>query len=255
MTGPAQAGSVLGYPVLSILRDDLVNLLLDRAAGPDSTTVGYLNANSFNLAERAPNLRRDLLNCDILYPDGQSIVWASRVLGAPLPERMTAADFFPQFAAGCAERGLSLYLLGGAPGVAERAADRLRRSSPGLRIVGTGDGFFADQDAPRVVDAVNAAAPDALILGMGSPRQERFASIERYRLRTPLRWCVGALLDYLAGEEPRGPQWLCDAGFEWVCRLAADPIGKWRRYLLGNPRFVAAVLKARAAKRSRDGGR
>lgn len=247
--------TVLGYPVRSLRREELVELLLDRTAGPDSTTVSYLNANTFNLAQRDANLRRDLLSCDILYPDGISIVWASRVLGSPLPERMTAADFFPTFAAGCAERGRSLYLLGGAPGVAERAADRLRRDLPALRIVGARDGFFSDRDALRVVDAINVAAPDALLLGMGSPRQERFASIERHRLRAPLRWCVGALFDYLAGEEPRGPQWMCDAGFEWLFRLAADPIGKWRRYMLGNPRFVAAVLKARAARGAASGGR
>ncbi len=246
---------VLGYPVRRVLRDELVELLLDRAAGSEATTVGYLNANTYNLAQRDANLRRDLLDCDILYPDGISIVWASRVLGSPLPERMTAADFFPRFASGCAERGRSLYLLGGAPGVAERAADRLRRDLPSLRIVGARDGFFSDRDALRVVDAVNAAAPDALILGMGSPRQERFAMIERHRIRSPLRWCVGALFDYLAGEEPRGPQWMCDAGFEWLFRLAADPIGKWRRYMMGNPRFVAAVLRARAAGQSAKVGR
>lgn len=251
---PMNATDVLGFPVRSIRRDELVELLLDRTAGPESTTVGYLNANTFNLSQGDANLRRDLINCDILYPDGISIVWASRMLDSPLPERMTAADFFPRFAAGCAERGRSVYLLGGAPGVAERAAARLRRELPNLRIVGARDGYFSDRDAMRVVDAINAAAPDALIIGMGSPRQERFASIERHRLRAPLRWCVGALFDYLAGEEPRGPQWLCDAGFEWLFRLAADPVGKWRRYMLGNPRFVAEVLKAKVARGRRGGG-
>lgn len=254
VVSPRDSATVLGFPVRSIRRDELVDLLLERTAGPDSTTVGYLNANTFNLAQRDANLRRDLINCDILYPDGISIVWASRVLGSPLPERMTAADFFPSFVAGCAKQGRSIYLLGGAPGVAERAAARLRRELPSLKIVGARDGFFSDRDALRVVDAINAAAPDALIIGMGSPRQERFAAIERHRLRAPLRWCVGALFDYLAGEEPRGPQWMCDAGFEWLFRLAADPVGKWRRYVVGNPRFVAAVLRARAAQ-GRAGGR
>src|SRR5262245_21837153 len=119
---------------------------------------------------------------------------------------MTAADYFTDFAARCAKRGLSLYLLGGQAEIAQRAADELTSGIPALRIAGAHGGYFDDGDASaRLIDQINDSNADALILGMGSPRQERWLAENASRLRPPLRWCVGALFDYLAGREPRAP--------------------------------------------------
>jgi N-acetylglucosaminyldiphosphoundecaprenol N-acetyl-beta-D-mannosaminyltransferase len=226
--------------------DELIDLLIERAAAGVRTTAAYLNAHTVNLAQDDPDLDRALRACDLLYADGASIVLAGRLLGAALPERMTSADYFPSFAERCARRGLSLYLLGGAPGVAAFAAARLSAEVPGLEIVGAHDGFFPDAGSLRVCDEINAARPDVLVIGMGTPRQQRWAVEHADRLRPPLRWCVGALFDYLAGVEPRAPRWLCRVGLEWLHRLLHDPAGKWRRYLLGNPRFAWHALRARA---------
>jgi len=241
---------VLGYPLRPLRTDGLVELLVDRAASDVRSNVAYLNAHTHNLALDDPALRSALLSFDLLYADGISVVWASRVLGRPLPERMTSADYFPLFARGCAERGVSLFLLGGQPGVAERAAARLRAEVPGVHVAGVRNGYFSAGESRGVVEEVNASGARALVIGLGSPRQECWLHAHSDLLRPALRWCVGALLDYLADAEPRAPRWVCRAGGEWLFRLITDPRGKWRRYLLGNPRFVWHVWKARHGQRS-----
>ncbi len=236
---------VLGLPIRPLTTVGLIDALLHRAAAGVRTTVCYANAHTVNLAFADPRFRDTLAGCDLLYADGASVVWASRWSDKRLPERMTAADYFQCFAEGCAERGLSLYVLGGRDGIADRAAQRLRRDVPGLKIAGARSGHFDWADSNEIIDAINSARPDVLAVGMSSPRQERWLAEHGAKLSPPVRWCVGALFDYLAGQERRSPAWLCRIGCEWMFRLAVDPVGKWRRYLLGNPRFVWNALSWR----------
>lgn len=241
---PPAVVDVLGFPVRSLNVEGLIDLLTDAAARREPTTVCYLNAHTWNLARNDASFRRTLMAADVLYADGISVVWASRRAGAPLPRRLTAADYFGDFARRCADRDVSVFLLGGQPGVPARVAAALQREHPGLRIAGTHSGFFdLDSQAASVVAAVNAARPDVLLVGMGSPRQERWLFERRDELTVPVRWCVGALFDYVTGLERRAPAWLCRIGCEWLFRLMMDPRGKWRRYLVGNARFVWNVWR------------
>ncbi len=237
--------NVMGLPLSAVDTDGLIRLLLDRAEAGISSRVCYVNANSWNLARRDLYFHRVLASADILYADGMSVVWASHVLGPPLPARLSAADYIEDFARASAARQVSLYLLGGREGVAEIAARRLAATAPGLNIVGTGDGYFAPTESPRVIDRINQASPQVLLVGMGSPRQEFWVTAHQKSLNVPVVWTVGALFDYLADAEARAPQWMCRAGLEWLFRLAVDPRGKASRYLLGNPAFAGAVLVAR----------
>ncbi len=234
---------LLGLPVWALDVAGLIQLLVDRAALGVATHVGYVNAHTCNLARGDRAFRRALLESDVLYADGMSVVWASRLLGSPLPERLSSADYVDAFAIACAARGVSIYLLGGEPGVAQRAADRLKQAVPGLSVVGSDHGYFEAAAGASVIDRINRAQPDLLMLGMGSPRQEFWSLRHRADLDVPVIWSVGALFDYLADVESRAPQWMCRHGLEWAYRLAVDPFGKARRYLLGNPRFVSAVAR------------
>lgn len=249
---PTQPVDVLGFPIHPFDTDDLVEHLVDSAASGKPTNVGYLNAHAFNMSLDDARFADDLRRFDVLYADGHSIVWAGRKLGRNLPHRLTAADYFERFSRRAAERRVSLFLLGGRPGVAARAAEALSERIPGLVVAGTHHGFFDTNDGESVVRAINAAAPDLLVVGMGSPRQERWVLRNAAVLDAPVRWCVGALFDYVAGIEPRAPRWLCRLHGEWLFRLLADPRGKWRRYLLGNPRFVWHVLRATRQARRAD---
>lgn len=243
---------VLGLPVRPLDIDGLVDAMVRRARGGIRTTACYANAHTVNLAWRDPRFGRLLDDCELLYADGQSVVWASRFADRPLPERMTAMDVYPRLMARCAAAGLRVFLLGSRDGIAERAARKLLSQFEGLEIVGSHSGFFDDGESAGIIDAVNAARTDVLLVGMSSPRQERWLAAHRDAIAAPVRWCVGALFDYLAGAERRGPAWLCRSGGEWVYRLAVDPLGKWRRYLLGNPAFVLRTF-AWAVGRRRPG--
>lgn len=233
---------VLGLPIRPLRTEGLIELLIGRALSGAATTVCYANAHTANLACRDRRFRETLAGCDLLYADGASLVWASRWSESCLPERMTAADYFERFARRCEEEGLSLYLLGGRPGAAEAAAAKLRETMPDLKVVGTHHGFFAPAESTRVVAEINEAGPDVLAVGLSSPRQEYWVSENRDALKAPIRWCVGALYDYLARLERRAPAWLCRMGGEWLFRLLVDPVGKWRRYVIGNPLFVWHTL-------------
>ena len=239
---------VMGLPIRPLRTEELIEALVSRATAGVRTTACYANAHTVNLAFREPEFAALLRECELLYADGASVVWASRWAKRRLPERMTAADYFEGFARRCAESDVSMFLLGGRAGTAARAATELCRRFPSLRIVGTHAGHFSEQESASVVEAINQARPQVLAVGLSSPRQERWLAEHGRWLDVPVRWCVGALFDYFAGRERRAPAWLAGNGFEWLFRLAVDPVGKWRRYLLGNPLFVWNALRWRAGR-------
>jgi N-acetylglucosaminyldiphosphoundecaprenol N-acetyl-beta-D-mannosaminyltransferase len=247
-----QTGSFFGFRLVAAPARPFLEFVIDSAAARDrARTVGYLNAAQVNLAfDDAEHCRR-LAAMDHLYADGKAVVWAARWHGAALAERINAGDFTPELMRGLAGRGLKLALVGGRPGAddrpgeAERAADRYRLWAPGLQIVLCHHGYFDPSQAPRVAEAIEATDPDLVLLGMGAPRQERWAMEWAARGRPRAWWCVGALFEYDAGARLRAPVWMRRIGLEWLVRLALEPVRLWRRYLIGNPLFVARVLRGR----------
>ena len=229
---------VMGLPIRPIDMAQLIDTVARRVKSRRKTTLGYANAHTVNLARSDARYQRVLRDVDLLFADGISVVWASRGIGGGLPQRLTAADYLPGLIERCVADGISLYLLGGTDDVNRRAIERLRTAHPGLRIIGGRPGFFDPGQSSAIIADINAAAPDILLVGMSSPVQEFWIAEHDAALRPPVRWCVGALFDYIAGAEARAPRWMCRVGCEWLYRLLVDPVGKWRRYLLGNPRFV-----------------
>ena len=226
--------------------------ILAQAAKPSALStqhsallVTYLNAHCSNLAARDAEYRGAVNRFGLVYADGQGVVWASRALGAPVPERVNAGDFIPDFCRLCASEGIRLFLLGSYEGVPERAAQTWSKAAPGLTVAGTRHGFFTPEEEESVAAAINAARPDILIVGMSAPRQELWALRWAQRLHVPVIWCVGALFEYFSDTRPRAPVWMRRAGLEWLFRLALEPRRLWRRYLVGNARFVWRVLRAR----------
>lgn len=212
--------------------------------------VMYLNAHCTNIARNDEAYRAVLNRAELVYADGLSIVLGARLLGERLPGRNTGADFFPKFCRGFAASGFRLYFLGAAPGIAEKAAAKLKDSIPSLQIVGTQHGFFKPQENDAVTARIVKARPHMLIVGMGVPYQEMWIDANTRHLNVPVVWGVGALFDFISGELRRGPPWLVDHGFEWLCRLCIEPGRLWRRYLLGNADFIRHVLAYKLSRRS-----
>ena len=183
---------------------------------------------------------------DLVVPDGTGAVMAARLLGDPLPGRAPGRLLVDRLAALATDRGLSLFLLGGAPGVAERAAATLRERHPQLRIAGTYGGS-AEDDAD-VLPRVAAAAPDIILVAFGMPKQERWIARNLSRLPSArIAVGVGGSLDYLAGTAKAPPAIVHAIGLEWLWRLIRDP-RRWRRQRV-LPQFVLLVLLARLRRR------
>ena len=176
----------------------------------------------------------------LVLADGVGDLCAARILGTPLPGRVTGADLVPRLLARLAERGGSVFLYGARPGVAERAGESLQSACPGLRIAGTENGYISDETA--LLEALEREKPDLLLLGLGAPRQELWMAENRQR--TPAVMIgVGGLLDVFAGDIPRAPESWQRLGLEWLYRLLREP----RRFkrVIRLPKILLLALRER----------
>jgi N-acetylglucosaminyldiphosphoundecaprenol N-acetyl-beta-D-mannosaminyltransferase len=220
--------------------------------------VVSVNVDMIARAARDPGLAADLAAADLALADGVPVLWMARALGGALPGRVAGSDLVPLLAARCAARGDRLFLLGGAPGVAERAAARLRAAAPGLRIAGTLAPPRGALEDPRrratVAVAVRASGADVVLVALGAPRQERFAAAEGERTGAAALVAVGGALDIAAGDRPRAPRALRGTGLEWAWRLALEPRRLGRRYLVEDAAVLPLFARALAARVRTSGG-
>jgi N-acetylglucosaminyldiphosphoundecaprenol N-acetyl-beta-D-mannosaminyltransferase len=238
------SASIFDIPIDLAQPAELLETISGWASARTTQRVMYVNAHVVNQSRTTRGLGDALRRADLVYCDGYGVRLAARVLGLPVPHRMTGADWIWGLAALCELSGQPIYLLGSEPPIAREAAARLRRWYPQLDVVGAHHGYF-DLDSPhneRVIEDINAHGPRLVLVGMGTPKQELW--VDRYadRLDGAVVWTVGALFDYVSGRMPRAPRWLADNGLEWIFRLAIEPQRMWRRYLLGNPVFLSRVL-------------
>jgi N-acetylglucosaminyldiphosphoundecaprenol N-acetyl-beta-D-mannosaminyltransferase len=246
--------NVLGVGVDPVTVGDLHAGIKRLLVGGERGTVLNVNTNCLNLLYDDAPLRGFFDSADLVFCDGSGVMLAARLLGRRIPERITYADWAWRLAAFARAEGLSLFLLGAGPGVAQRAARELRTRFPDLNISGVEHGYFdrtpGSRENEAVLRKVNAARPDILIVGMGMPLQERWLMENRHRLDAGVALTGGAVFDYVSGGLRRGPRLLTDNGFEWLARLLVEPRRLWRRYLLGNPLFLLRVLGQRLGKAS-----
>ncbi|GAA2757485.1 WecB/TagA/CpsF family glycosyltransferase [Actinopolymorpha rutila] len=209
-----------------------------------------INAAKVVAARRDPRLRQIIESCALANADGQSIVWASRLLRPRLPERVAGIDFMLRMWEVAANRGYRVYLLGAKPSTVQKAADAAR--AQGVTVVGARSGYWTPAEEPAVVAEVAGSQPDLLFVGLPTPRKEEFLHRHLDGLRTPLAVGVGGSFDVVAGEVTRAPEWMQRTGLEWVHRMRQEPRRLVRRYAEGNLKFVAMVVRD-AADRLRRG--
>ena len=238
---------ILGVPVQVLTWPVLQEEIVCRLANGTRSTVMYANIHVVNTAQRVPALRAALRDADIVYCDGDGVRLGARILGQRLPERITGAEFIWDLARTLAEHDASIYWVGGAPGIARGALERLAERTPALRVAGSHDGFFAKQGSENdeVIARINTADPSVLIVGMGTPIQEEWVVANRARIAAPIVWCIGATADFITGAQVRAPAIMAKTGFEWLHRLAQDPKRMFGRYVIGNPLFLSRILRAR----------
>lgn len=255
MTAPTVL--VCGVPVHDCTLDeavDHVGEMVDRGrATGRGHQVATVNLDFLANAGDDPTLRGLLQRADLAVADGMPVVWGSRWVGTPLRERVAGADLVPALARRGAEEGWSLYLLGGAPGVADRVANDLRSTHPELVVTAdAGPRIERPEDTdPTALRRIRDAAPDVLLVALGHPKQERWIDHHRDRLGVPVMVGVGASLDFLAGVQRRAPEWMQRSGTEWLYRAVHEPARLVPRYTRDLVRMGPRLAREVALQRSR----
>ncbi len=221
---------------------EAVELLLARLLKRQGGRVYYANAHTMVTAAKNPALAEALEQSDFLLADGSGVRWGSALLGTPLVHNLNGTDLVPALCKAGAAKGLSVYLLGGKPGVAEAAATNLAKAYPGLVIAGTRHGYFSQAQTQQVLKTIRASRTHLLLVAMGVPLQEIW--INQYASQLPGITCmgVGGLFDFVAERVARAPSSIRAMGIEWLWRLAMEPARLWKRYILGNFVFLGLVI-------------
>jgi N-acetylglucosaminyldiphosphoundecaprenol N-acetyl-beta-D-mannosaminyltransferase len=235
---------MFGIPVANASETESLDWLFARMSCGNQTSVYYLNAHCSNVAAIASDYSEALSKADLILPDGSGVSISARLQGERLSSTLSFTDFIPLVCQRLADTGGSVFLLGGGVGVAEAAAENLVKLCPGLRVAGTHQGFFAKAQDKEVIQVINESGAQMLLVAMGVPRQELWLSRAMPFLNPPLAFAVGGLFDFLSGRIPRAPRALQAIGMEWIYRLSQEPRRMWKRYLLGNPLFLARTVGA-----------
>lgn len=211
------------------------------------------NLDHLVLIEKDPEFASAYEKADLVVADGAPVVWLSRLLAKPLPERVAGSDLFWELAKASAERGLRLFFLGGAPGSAAKAADAAERRYPGAKIVGTYcppfETFDTDVEQARILRIVRAAEPDILLVAFGAPKQEKWIVRNKDLLGVPVCIGVGGSFEMASGVKQRAPKWVQDLGMEWFYRFVQEPTRLFRRYFVNDLPYLARAAARGAARR------
>jgi N-acetylglucosaminyldiphosphoundecaprenol N-acetyl-beta-D-mannosaminyltransferase len=245
-----------GLPIDPLTEAEVVERVREGLREGRGGWIATPNVDHLRHASRDARLADMIRTAHISVADGAPVVWAAKISGTPIPARVTGADLLWSLSAAAAEDGRSVYLLGGEPGVPDRAAEALRQAHPELKIAGTCSpprGFELDEDElARCRDAVVSAAPDIVFVGLGFPKQEQI--ITGFSEDLPSTWWLGcgAALPFAAGDLQRAPRWMRPLGLEWLFRLVHEPRRLFRRYIREDAPFAFLLLTGALLTRLRS---
>ena len=239
---------VFGVPLACVTMSEALSTLISASTSslppltsnlsPAPSLFCFANAHALNIAYKDEAFAEILRNADAVWPDGTGVRMAGRHLGFPVPENVNGTDMFPLLCQRAAKEGVSLFLYGARPGVAEAAAAKAQADCPGLRIAGVCDGYVSDAEA---IEKINAVRPDIVLVAKGMPIQEKWMATHRKDLSCRAIVAVGGLFDFVSARIPRAPKIMRRLGIEWLFRLACEPRRMFCRYVLGNPLFIARL--------------
>lgn len=204
-----------------------------------------INASKINLMNQDPELAEIVNECPLINADGSSIVWAAKQLGVPLKERVTGCDMFQELVSLAAKKGYSIYLFGAQEEIVLEVKRIFEEKFPSLRVAGYRNGYFAEEDELGIVAEMAASGADMMFVAFSSPKKEYWVHKYLNQLSIPFVMGVGGSFDIVAGKTMRAPEWLQRVGLEWLYRFAQEPKRMWRRYVIGNTKFIAYTYKCK----------
>ncbi|MFO7817406.1 MAG: WecB/TagA/CpsF family glycosyltransferase [Desulfovibrionales bacterium] len=202
-----------------------------------------VNVAKFVAMQNDENLKKIISNCDIINADGMPLVWASKILGNPLPGRVAGVDLFQKLVAVCAAKGYKPYFFGARPRVVEKMVDVFQKKHPGLNVAGYRNGYFSSDEEQQIAEKIRKSNADMLFVGFSSPMKERFLNRWMPLMQVPFCMGVGGSFDIVAGKTRRAPLWMQNIGMEWFYRILQEPKRMWKRYAKTNPVFIWMVLQ------------
>ncbi|MDD6561830.1 MAG: WecB/TagA/CpsF family glycosyltransferase [Veillonellaceae bacterium] len=234
---------ILGVNVNSLTMVQAVEKVQQFIDERENALIATANAEMLMRATQDEELKHILNSADLVVPDGAGTVWAANYLGVEMPERVAGYDLAQELMREAPSRGDRIYFFGSAPGVAESAREKAMELYPGIKIVGTRNGFFSEADEPEIIAEIKAARPDILLAALGVPKQEKWLYKYRQALQVPVAIGVGGTLDVMAGVMQRAPLWMQKAKLEWLFRGLKQPSRAGR--LLALPKFVMKVMASK----------
>jgi N-acetylglucosaminyldiphosphoundecaprenol N-acetyl-beta-D-mannosaminyltransferase len=248
--GDSNCGRIdfLGIPLDNCTLEQAVALVTTAMRSRTRLQHGDVNVAKFVAFRTDAELHRCTAESDLICADGMAIVWGGRLLGLPLPERVTGIDLMVAVLDVCNREGFRPYFLGARQDVVLETVRRIQLSYPNVQIAGSRNGYFRKEDEPGIVADIKAARADCLFVGMSSPLKETFLNRYRDLLGVPVQIGVGGSFDVLAGHVRRAPRWVQSVGLEWFFRLSQEPGRLWRRYLTTNTQFCGILMLAVARR-------
>ncbi|MFN2109057.1 MAG: WecB/TagA/CpsF family glycosyltransferase [Anaerolineae bacterium] len=241
----APACTLMGAPIHDVTMAETLALIAQWIDAGGVHQIATVNPEFLMKARRDQNFRATLQRAALCIPDGIGVLWAARLRGKKLRERVAGSDLVPRLTAEAAQHGWRIFYLGAAPGVAEKAADILAARYPGLNVAGCYAGSPAPEEEEDIVARVRAARADILLVAYGAPKQDLWLDRNLARTGATVGIGVGGAFDFIAGVSRRAPRWIQRLGLEWFYRLAREP-WRWRRQL-ALPHFAWLVLTGRDA--------
>lgn len=220
--------------------------------GVGKTLISTLNAHCYNVACTDKFYREALQNSDVLIPDGISVIWAMRWLTGQKLTKIAGADLFfyemnrMEQRAESREQSAKVFFLGSSESTLQKIKERANKEYPNVQVQTYSPPYkpeFTEEDNEAMLQAINAFQPDVLMVGMTAPKQEKWAYQHYHQLQVGHICCIGAVFDFYAGTVNRAPQWMISIGLEWLYRLLKEPRRMWRRYLIGNTKFIGYVVR------------
>jgi N-acetylglucosaminyldiphosphoundecaprenol N-acetyl-beta-D-mannosaminyltransferase len=202
-----------------------------------------VNVDKLVKASRDPQLRRIINECALINADGMAVVWASRLLGKPLKERVAGVDLFESIMQRAAAKTWRVFLLGAQEEVVSRVKHDYERKYPGLTVAGYRNGYWTQEDEESVARQIEAAQADILFVAVSSPKKEQFLNRYQAEMRIPFAMGVGGTFDVAAGKVKRAPKWMQKSGFEWFYRFLQEPRRMFKRYFIEDMVFFWLLLK------------
>lgn len=243
--------TIFNVPLKAVTMKDLLDIIHACIKAHHPIQIGVVNAAKLVNMGKDRRLRDDVLSSDLIVADGEAVVWAGRLLGQKLPQRVTGIDMMYGMLSRGNQHGYRVYCLGAKEEISLKVADQIEKNYPGVKLVGRHHGYFTEQEEPAIAAEIQKARPDILFVAITSPKKENFLAKWSSMMDIPICHGVGGSFDVMAGKVERAPKRWQKLGLEWLYRLKQEPKRLWRRYFITNTLFISKLASEIVRQRLR----